>query len=183
MLVRRAAFVFALLASACEEPSSFVLPHDTGDRPTVEDEEGPSWDSLAVLVNEFLAYDPPSSDWIEIYNRSAEPVAMAGMRLACEDSNPQEVFTFPDDLVIEPAGFAVVICDEEEGEGDGELHAPFRIERHQGTITLLDADDMAVNTVGYAYQDQGVSAARVPDGELTWIFEEEPTPGESNAAE
>ena len=183
MLSHPACLCLALLALGCDQPTTGPVRLDTGDAPTVEDEDTPAWDSMAVFVNEFMAYDPPNSDWIEIYNGSDELVSMTGATLSCDDANEQDPFVFPLDVDVEPGGFLVVICDQGEGEGDGALHAPFRIERHDGTIHLRDQEGVSINSVSYAYQAQGISAARIPDGAATWDFVYDPTPGESNVVE
>jgi hypothetical protein len=183
MAPRTAVLCLPLLALCCDDPAAQAIPTDTGDKPMVEDDDPPSWDVPPVMVNEFMAYDSPDPDWIEIYNRDTESVDMTGMQLSCIDANTQDTWTFPEGLEIEPMGFLLVFCDEGDDEGDGQLHASFRIERNEGTIYLFDQNASVVNAINYAYQRDGISAARIPDGEFSWDFVDEPTPGESNGTE
>ena len=143
-------------------------------------------DVPGLCINEFMAHDD-GPDWIEIHNGDEEPVSMAGMLLWSEDGGTgggQQSWNFPEDLILEPGAFLLVICDQGDGEEDGQLHASFCIERQDGTLLLLDesgSSSVTLNAISYGYQVSRVSSARWPDGGLEWVSMEEPTPGSSNS--
>jgi hypothetical protein len=141
-----------------------------------------------VLVNEFLAdhesvnqdesgeYD----DWVELYNGGTATVALDGMYLTDDLSEPRK-WQFPAGTTIPPGGYLLVWCDGNVGQGP--LHANFKLDRDGEEIGLFDSDvhsNVPLDTVVFGPQLEDVSYGRRPDGVDTWDFLDPPTPGASN---
>ena len=60
-------------------------------------------------------------------------------------------------------------------------HLDFNLSRDGGQIGLYAPGEWAMDLLNYAAQATDLSAARVPDGELSWEITAEPTPGETNS--
>ncbi len=163
------------------DPGSHVW--DTGEAPLVEDLDDATDHIPELSINEFMAYDSPDPDWIELYNDSDELMDLSGSVLSSEDDDPQDPWVFPKGVTLESKGFLLIYCDNGVNEGDGELHASFALERHDGIIYWHDAQGERISAISYAYQNTGISAARSPDGGGIWFFDDSPTPGASNVAD
>tara|TARA_R110000868_G_scaffold378658_3_gene644170 strand:+ start:23735 stop:26761 length:3027 start_codon:yes stop_codon:yes gene_type:complete len=69
-------------------------------------------DGPIILINEInynSSDDYDSGDWIELYNRSSSVVDLSDWKLT--DSNPENVFSFPLNTVLQPNEFLVVYND------------------------------------------------------------------------
>ena len=73
---------------------------------------GPCHDTAHILVTE-INYSPhnifDSEDWFEIYNHDTIPISLAGWSF--RDGNPSHAYHFPDNLIIMPGGYLVVVED------------------------------------------------------------------------
>jgi hypothetical protein len=117
----------------------------------------------AVVINEFLAKTtlPDSGDWIELYNRSDQPVEIGGMYLS-DDAQDLTRFRIPDGIVLEPGDYRVF---EREELGFG-LSA-------FGEKIFLTAADLSRVIDGVNYGEHiwpEVSYGRYPDGADEWYF-------------
>ncbi|MDP2317601.1 MAG: lamin tail domain-containing protein [Pseudomonadota bacterium] len=173
------------LLLACTAPD---VTNDSG----VRDGDSPAadtalaTDATGLVLNEFLAYGfsygyAGGEDWVELYNAAPATVDLSGLWLWADDGTDQLPWRFPDGSTLAPGGYLVVICDEGYVEGDGLLHASFRIGRQDGSLELRDsATGVLVDWVDYGFQPSGVSSARVPDGAATWVAGATSTPGVTN---
>ncbi|MBM3881392.1 MAG: hypothetical protein FJ387_16980, partial [Verrucomicrobia bacterium] len=125
----------------------------------------------AVLINEWLAHtDLPQLDFVELYNRSNEPVDLADCVLT--DDPGTNRFRIPAGTVLTPRGF--VAFDE--------VQLGFRLNAAGETIYLFDPSrTRVVDAVRFGAQENGVASGRSPDGtpetrRLGW-----PTPAAENA--
>ena len=131
-------------------------------------EHAPSSDPLAI--NEVVASNRAGAadeagereDWLEVHNRGDAPVELAGYTLSDEEADLGR-WAFPADAgAIEPGGFAVVWCDGDEGQGA--LHANFRLDRDGETVFLADARGRVVDRVTFGPLPRDSAFARAPDG-------------------
>jgi len=127
-----------------------------------------------LSINEFLANPLPGlSDWLELFNNSALPVALRGSFLATTTAVHQVTSL----SFIAPFGFAQFVADE----GVGPDRLDFRLPAVGGAIVLSDATGTEVNRVTYSAQTEGVSRGRLPDGSATLAnFPGTASPGASN---
>jgi len=130
--------------------------------------------SSTLVINEWLANAAPGgSDWIELYNPSANPVSLDGIYLGNDDT----IFQFSALSFIAPGGFAQIFADELAGAD----HVDFKLAADAGFIVLYDEAGEERDRVSYGSQAEGVSQGRLPDGSGNIVsFPISPSPGASN---
>jgi hypothetical protein len=132
------------------EPPSAGAPNQPGRRRT-------------VLINELMYHAPAGApdDFVELYNAGTAAVDLSGWRFE------GVAFTFPDGFTLPPGGFVVLADDPASAAATYGVPEPawFRyrdsLSNAGERVTLLDADDVVVDTV--AYRDQAPWPV-TPDG-------------------
>jgi hypothetical protein len=141
-----------------------------------------------VVINEFLADNESVNqdeagefeDWIELYNTGDAALDVGGMYLTDDLSDPTQ-WSIPGGTTIPAHGYLLVWCDKDEG--DGPLHANFKLDKDGEEIGLFDTDawsNVLVDSVAFGAQADDVSLGRVPDGSEAWQPLDPPTPGAAN---
>ena len=151
-------------------------PPDDSTPPEDDSGSGPT----TVLVNELLALNNSINtdengeyeDWVELYNTGKEPVDLEGFGLT-DDPDVDTPWTFPAGNTIAPGSYVLVWCDDEDG--DGPLHASFKLGGDGESVTLLDPGGNVIDFADFSDQVADVSWARHPDGGETWKSSK-PTP-------
>lgn len=141
--------------------------------------------SPTLVISEFLASnqggfrdeDSDSSDWIEIYNRTVEPVDLAGWSLT-DDAERRDKWVFPE-LVLQSGEYLVVFAsDKNRRAPGGPLHTNFKLSANGEYLGLFDPVGMAhpsnVYAPAYPAQRANISFGPVDDG---FGFLGAPTPG------
>lgn len=142
-----------------------------------------------LFVNEFMADNEFSiadeygeyDDWAEIYNGDDEPVWLGDKYLSDNLSNPDK-WQLPD-LTMQPGSFLLIWCDGEPDQGP--LHASFRLNNEGEELAVFDNETTGyflIDSVSWGLQEIDISYGRQTDGNLPWMFFNEPTPGYSNMA-
>lgn len=129
-----------------------------------------------LVINEWLA-NPPSgqSDWLELHNTAAQPVALRGLYL----SNTSSVHQITSLSFIAPSGFVQLFADELVGPD----HLDFKLPANGGAIVLYDQMAAEVDRVTFTTQTEGISRGRLPDASENFvIFPSTASPGASNYA-
>lgn len=116
-----------------------------------------------------------SSDFVELYNPDAYPVAIGGMHLTDNPADDPLRHAITPLSFIAAGGYSVFLADDQED--DGANHLNFELEYLRGWIGLNDADGAVVDQVLYNSQTSGYSQGRVPDGGVAYQFFAQPTPG------
>lgn len=160
-----------------------------------ETDPGSSLDAPPLVINEFLAVnetinaDPAGEydDWIELYNTGDSIVQFDGLYLSDDEENPLK-WALPTGQGIDAGGYALFWADDDDGVGDsgapsqGDRHTSFNLSS-EGEMLMLtyteDGDSVQVDAIDFGRQQPDISAARVPDGSLTWEYGA-PTPNASN---
>ena len=109
-------------------------------------------------------------EWVELHNMGAEAVALGGWAVADELADVAQRMVLPDELVIEPGGFALVAPE-------GGL--PFGIGCVGDTVWLVDAGGAPVDSASPDDPPEGAGWGRLPDGDGEWSSTL-PTPGAAN---
>lgn len=141
-----------------------------------------------LRVNEIMALNGgtlldeagDSQDWVEIFNSGTTPVNLEGMFLTDTPLDTQR-WSFPDTL-IQPGGYLIVWCDNEELEGP--LHANFSLNSDGEFIGLyeyLGIGNDVVDSTSFGRQARDVSFGRYPNGAGPYGFMPVPTPAADNA--
>ncbi len=173
------------------------------DAPAKDDSSGDTDPSSlvrpTVVINEFLAVNDTINadnageydDWVEIYNTGTAVVQFDGLYLSDDESNPLK-WALPTGQGIDPSGFALFWCDDDDGEGDsgaasqGDHHTSFNLSSVGETLMLTYAvggDSVMVDAIEFGNQTADISAARVPDGDETQTMRYgTPTPNATNGS-
>lgn len=130
----------------------------------------------SVVVNEFQAsntiiLDPAgeAEDWIELFNRTAQDVALGGLYMSDAVASPGQ-WRIPDGTVIPANGYLIVWADDDAGQPG--VHAPFKLSAGGEAIVLANPDLTTVDSVVFGAQTANVSYARIPNG--TGVFRQIP---------
>ncbi len=121
-------------------------------------------------MNSLAHSEPPLSDFIELYNRSSQPLDLSGCSLS--DDPETNKFVFPASSIIPAAGF--LSLDENQ--------LGFSLKASGETFYLRNPDGSRIlDAIRYEDQQNGISFGRVPDGAETFDALETRTPGASNS--
>ena len=134
-----------------------------------------------VRLNEIMAENVSAvangssyPDWIELYNSSGSPVALAGWSLS-DDGSPRK-YVFPAGVSIAANGYLVIWCDALTSEPG--LHTGFGLDLDGESIFLYDTATNRVDAVGYGSQIPNYTVG-ISTG--AWRLNL-PTPGSANVA-
>ena len=131
-----------------------------------------------LRINEWLASGGAQSDFIEIYNPSAQPVALGGLFLTDEPIGAPTLHRVAELSFISANGFAAFTADGDDNEPS---HVGFQLPSEVGEIGLFSAILQPIDCVIYGPQQTGVSMGRCPDGGFTNRFLTLPTPAFMNS--
>lgn len=128
----------------------------------------------SLSINEWQASAPPGqSDWIELHNTAAQPVALRG----CYLSITTAVHRITSLSFVPAFGFVQLFA----AEGVGPDHLDFRLNAAGATIVLHDAVAAEINRVTYTNAVEGLTRGRLPDGTASIVnFPGSASPGASN---
>ena len=140
-----------------------------------------------LRINEILAANQngitdgagDTDDWLEIRNAGIAPVFLAGLYLSNDFLDPQR-WPLPA-VVLNPGGWMLIWCDNEEVEGPN--HTNFRLAREGGQIGLFDTVDhgnVMVHGFTFGPTTPDVSFGYYPDDSDTPEYLAFPTPTASN---
>ncbi|MBQ3657958.1 MAG: CotH kinase family protein [Bacteroidales bacterium] len=114
-------------------------------------------------------------DWIELYNSSPEFVNLKGWSLSDNPKKPEK-FTFKEDIVINPGGCKLVLCN---GRGEN-LNTNFKISSEGETILLTNPDGEVADKITVPNMLKDRSFGRAANLE-EWAVFDKATPGKSNS--
>ncbi len=110
-------------------------------------------------------------DFIELYNASAQPVALSGARLTDDLTNYPSRFAFPALSFIAPTGFMPLYGAD----------LPFGLDADFDGLWLLGENGAIVDNIDFVSQPADHSTGRTTDGGTALSDFEVPTPGISNS--
>ena len=101
-----------------------------------------------LAEGELLDEDGESSDWIEIYNPTAEAVHLGGWYLT-NDADNLEQWKFPGGVVLNPGQFLIVFASgKNRAAANAELHTSFRLDVNGEYLALVQSDG---ETIAHEY--------------------------------
>ena len=148
-------------------------PQDGGNPAEEDPDAGTAPLDIGLVINEVAAKGDPL-DWFELYNSSADPIALFGFVLADSLTDGSKRVAFPAGTIIEPGQYLQFQLDKDGWPGfalgsDEELG-----------IWLLDGALVASVDWNEGQSGEGQSYARVPDGVGEFQTVGNPTPGAAN---
>ena len=141
----------------------------------------------SVFINEFMASnqqflldeDGDDSDWIELYNATAQSINVLGYTLS-DKADALNRWALPD-TSLEPGGFLVVFASGKDRRVAGQpLHTNFSIAA-AGEALFLAHNGTLVHSLSARELEQNQSAGLVPDGSTNYLRIANPSPGYTNA--
>ncbi len=137
-------------------------------------------DPSLVRINEWMADPDGGDDWLELFNPGVLPVDLSGFSLSDDPGRPAlsplRIRSF---LGVGADAFVQLIADGSPSEGFD--HLSFRLAGSGESVWLNAPSGMAVDSVSFGLQTEGVSEGRLPDGASGAVrFPGNATPGESN---
>lgn len=140
----------------------------------------------SLKVNELMASnvatiaDPQGEfdDWAELFNPSLSPVLLTGCYVTDDRTNPAKYQITTPDVVIPPAGYQLIWCDDDPG--DPGIHTSFKLSADGEFFGLAAPDGQTwIDTVTFGSQSADRSLGRLPNGTGFWSLMN-PTPLASN---
>lgn len=145
-----------------------------------------------LIINEVMAsnatttadQDGDFNDWIELHNRSDQPISLGGHGLSDNYNNPFK-WVFPD-ITIMPSEYLLVWASGKDRiPTDGELHTNYSISAGGEEIVLTSPDGIRLDELEPTPIPTDVSIGRpgpltVTNDPLEWLFFDNPTPGQEN---
>jgi hypothetical protein len=143
--------------------------------------------TTTVRINEFMALnqsgitdeDGEYSDWIELYNPTAEAINLQGYTISDQISYPKN-WVFPS-IVIEANDYLVIFASgKDRGNPANNLHTNFKLSGSGEYLALYKPDGTAVSSFNPSFpaQTNNVSYGYFQGGYMSFTY---PTPGTDNA--
>lgn len=150
----------------------------------------------SLIFNElsvFQVEEDTAEDWIELYNRSLNPISLKGWIFTDEDI--EDGFLIEDDLVIQPGDYVILSEEKEKYKGVYNVDTvtvlgdfDFGLSKEGEHLKLYDRDGFIVDSLSYAYDNWDTTAtfSLVHPDSLTHTFDqwnlEKPGPGAKSEA-
>ena len=137
-----------------------------------------------LRINEWMALQtaPAATDWFELYNLDANPVAMAGLYLTDDPSElGRAKFVTPALSFIDGHGWVKWEADSAPELGRNHVNFSLASDAEYIRLSNNDAAFTAIDTVSYGLQTTDASQGRIPDGASNIVaMPGSPTPGAKN---
>lgn len=144
--------------------------------------------SLASLrINEFLASnistlndaDGDTSDWIELFNASADTLDLEGWCLTDDNTLPEK-WCFPAGESVDAGEYLIVFASGKLLPPANEHHTNFKLTAIGEYLALLNPDGVAVSELSPEYPEQVADASYGLNAAGDWVYFSQPTPGAVN---
>ncbi|HXT41885.1 MAG TPA: lamin tail domain-containing protein [Candidatus Angelobacter sp.] len=134
----------------------------------------------ALKVNEWMADPASGSDWFEIYNTGAQPVAIGGLYLTDDLANKTQSPVPPLSFIGTGANaFVQFIADGNASAGAD--HVTFSLKKTGEAVAIFSPAQILIDGVSFVSQQTGVSQGRFPDGATNVVsFAQTASPEERN---
>ncbi|MHC4440857.1 MAG: lamin tail domain-containing protein, partial [Planctomycetota bacterium] len=130
-----------------DDPNEYANT-DVFTTPVISEFMASNGSSEPLAEGELLDEDGDSSDWIEIYNPTAEAFHLGGWYLT-NDADNLEQWKFPSGVVLGSGQFLVVFASgKNRGAANAELHTNFRLNIDGEYLALVQADG---ETIAHEY--------------------------------
>lgn len=137
-----------------------------------------------IMISEILSATRSSNtknstDYVEIYNSTSEPVNLDGYTLSNTPGDP--FFKFPD-ITLDSKDYLLIYCDGQyKVKNVHDLHAPIKISVSGEDFYLADATGRVCDAYSSGKGRYGMSSGRIGSDTTKRVFFTEPTPGKKNS--
>jgi hypothetical protein len=133
-----------------------------------------------LSVNEWMADPASGSDWFELYNSGAQPVALGGVfftdNLTAKTLSPVPPLSF---IGTGAHGYVKFVADGDQNAGAD--HVNFKLKKSGETIGLFSSAETLITAISFGPQLTGISQGRFPDGSANIVsFSSTVTPAAGN---
>jgi hypothetical protein len=143
-----------------------------------------------AILNEVMARNSTAvtnalgqtADWVELFNPTATPFELSGMRLSNDETDPNQ-WLFPANTVLAARSYLVVWFDEHTPASTAfgpALNTGQALGGQGGAVVLFNRAGQPVDALEYGVQINDLSLGR--DGGGQWQLLARPTPGAANAS-
>ena len=132
---------------------------------------------VAANDGSYLDEDSEASDWIELYNPSAEAVSLEGYMLSDNESKPWK-WIFPN-VMIPAYGYRIVFCSDKDRYSEP-LHTNFKISNSGEPIILSNENGEVIDYLPPTPVSEGFVLAKICAGECYWEILPESSPEGDN---
>ena len=139
-----------------------------------------------LVINEVSPRSPDGPDWIELLNRSSQPVDLCGFFVTDDLDRLDHYVSLGGVLppspcppvLLDAGAYLVIVADDDVAAGPD--HAPFKL-GEDDSVYVVDMGGLATDSFLYLYPrgHDNLTLARIPDGEGLF-FLVEPTRGQAN---
>lgn len=132
--------------------------------------------NTSVVINELMASNTATvtdengqyDDWIELYNKSNQPVDISGYYLTDNPANLDK-WDLPQGTVIPANGYLIIWADEDSSQGP--LHCNFKLAAGGEALYFLTPNLEMVDSVTFGQQETDMGYARVPNGTGNFVIQ------------
>ena len=129
-----------------------------------------------IVMNEIYSRGTAENpDWVEIYNKSTEPLDISGYKIYDSGglAGTKPKMEFPAESVVPANGFLVIVVDTEAESG-------FGLSSGGEGVWLEDVAGVVIDYIAFPAMEEGQSFGHFPDGSLAWKLLSTPTPEQAN---
>jgi len=143
-----------------------------------------------IVINEYSVSNLSSfpdnyseyEDWFELYNTTAEPIAVGGYNLSDNPDNPIK-WQIPAGTVINANGFLRFWASGRNTSTGGHFHTSFRLSQTKSNaeyIVFSSPFGVIIDQVQLQITQKAHSHGRFPNGSPAWVIYTSPTPNATN---
>ena len=132
------------------------------------------------LVHPDLLFD---TDFVELFNRDPQPVALGGLRITNDPFNYPTRFETPALSFVGGKSFAMfkAVGDNDASENNAR-ELPMKFAYEHGFINISGSNGVRIDQISYQCHRRDISQGRSEDGARNLAYFTSPTPGTSNTA-
>ncbi|MDD5571820.1 MAG: lamin tail domain-containing protein, partial [Bacteroidales bacterium] len=128
-----------------------------------------------LVINEIMAVNNTTvqsanggySDWIELYNNSANIISLDNLHLSDDAGSPTR-WQFPSGVTIPPYGYLIVWADNDTSSS--ELHCDFKFSGSGEHAVISYANGYIVDSISFPVQSADITWGRYPNGTGPYVF-------------
>lgn len=129
-----------------------------------------------IVINELMAKNLSTAadstgefdDWIELYNKTANPVDLTGYIITDNEFNLTK-YSLPAATIMPANSYLIIWADEDGGQGN--FHANFQLSGSGEKIMLLNPLGQIADEVTYGQQVDDQGYARIPNGTGNFVIQ------------